>query len=323
MTQFFSIPKPCSENWNEMDATAQGAFCAKCTKEVVDCTTIKTSEVKATLATKENPCVRIFAEQIDEMNFLEWFGSISLKKQLKYAFLFAYLMVFSTNGNAQDTVATPQIITVDTNFVQAAHIESDSLKEQLPIDSLTEQTLHDSIADTTTQIIDTTLTTQIVKEEEEVIITLKEDAVSSIGTIAWQPFMGNIAYEVECGPTMGFTVSHSGPYFGDASRSPFLDENSKFPPIVKDSPHLSLNNSRYSFQIEGDSLRFFAYALNSERIRIKISKKGKRNPFYFRPIQLERGATEILFPLNDFENGVYIVTVEGEESSSAIELVYW
>ena len=87
MTAFFSIPKPCSENWNDMDATTKGAFCSKCTKEVIDCTTIKTSEIKATISAQKEPCVRMFLDQIDEMNFLEWFKSLKLKIQLIRRFL--------------------------------------------------------------------------------------------------------------------------------------------------------------------------------------------------------------------------------------------
>ncbi len=68
---YFTIPKPCSEDWNKMTATEQGAFCRVCSKEVLDCSSLKSSEIKAELATKSEPCVRIFGYQLDELNFLE------------------------------------------------------------------------------------------------------------------------------------------------------------------------------------------------------------------------------------------------------------
>lgn len=317
MALFFSIPKPCSENWNQMDATSQGAYCAKCTKEVVDCTSIKSAEIKTTLETKENPCVRIFKTQIDEMNFLEWFGAFSLKKQLKYAFLFAYLIVFNSNGNAQDTPNKSQTINVDRNFIQPGLAAQDSLFAVSINDSIVELIVDDSLPNEALQAADAASCSELDKvsiQHEKLIIP--EDAM-----IHYVPHvLGD--YIVETVYTMGFTIINPEP-LPIESRSLYLADELNKPQIITDSPNLSLDNSRYSFNIEDDSLRFMSYALDPETIRIKITKKGASRPFYFNSIKIERGAAEILFPLNDFENGIYILTVEGEKSSKAIELVYW
>jgi hypothetical protein len=41
-----SIRKPCHENWDEMSPRQQGAFCAVCSKTVVDFTSLSEEEVK-------------------------------------------------------------------------------------------------------------------------------------------------------------------------------------------------------------------------------------------------------------------------------------
>ncbi len=115
---YFTIPKPCSEDWNKMDGTEQGAFCEQCSKEVVDLTQVKTSTIKDVIRSKSNPCIRILKRQIDEMNWNEWFYSLSLKKQLNHAFLFAFILVFQFNANSQtdnskDTLKT-QLPSIDT-----------------------------------------------------------------------------------------------------------------------------------------------------------------------------------------------------------------
>ncbi|NOQ75653.1 MAG: hypothetical protein GQ574_26840 [Crocinitomix sp.] len=330
MTAFFSIPKPCSENWNEMDATTQGAFCSKCTKEVIDCTTIKTGEIKAALTTKADPCVRIFSDQIDEMNFLEWFKSLRLKIQLKYSFLFAFLIVFNNNTKAQDTINAPsvnlapypskndschQVYSYDPIVVEDPLVALDAL------DSLANSETEGILIDSTLQTADSSAVLKVETNVAEQLGTSIEYEEMWIGDIAYEPeFIGDIG----CTPTTGFVV------FGNwiveeplAPTSPFLQNNSEPFELITNSNDLALNNSRFSFYIEGDSLRFMSYAVESERIRIKIAKKGEITPFYFKPIQLGRGKNEIIFPLDDFDNGAYIVTVEGEQSSKAIELIYW
>ena len=317
MTPLFSIPKPCSEKWNEMDATAQGAFCAKCTKEVVDCSTIKTSEIKATLATKESPCVRIFNAQIDEMNFLEWFGSFSLKKQLKYAFLFAYLLVFCSNGRSQDSLASSKTTELDSNFVVNERVELDSLIEPFPKDSLFSASLNDSITGSIHEVTDTT---QYIRSEKETIqsdsTVLPEDVM-----IHYEPhIIGD--YYVEVYATLGFIAINPDPV-EEIDRSPFLADARSQPPLITDSPNLSLENSRFSFHIEGDNLRFFSYAIHSEIIELSIAKKGQNNIVFSKSLKIKSGPAETLFPLSDFDNGIYIITINTEKSTKAIELIYW
>ena len=48
--KYFSIPEPCSENWNEMTSTEKGAFCQKCSNEVHDVSNMSNDEIILMLA---------------------------------------------------------------------------------------------------------------------------------------------------------------------------------------------------------------------------------------------------------------------------------
>lgn len=319
MTAFFSIPTPCSENWNEMDATTKGAFCSKCTKEVIDCTAIKTSEIKATISTQKEPCVRIFSDQIDEMNFFEWFKSLKLKIQLKYAFLFAFLIVFNSNAPAQDTTKLKQK-SIDSSILLEAtplRLLGDTVifnHNFWELDSLIETAMDETIVDSVSQIIDSTNVPLSIDSESKP----EEGLVIDGEVIIWDPWIGDVI----CAPTTGFAIFGNWTSI-DEPISPFLQNNNEPLELITNSNELPLNNSRFSFYIEGDSLRFMSYAVEPERVRIKISKKGDATLLYFNPIQIERGKSEVVFPLKGFDNGTYIVTVESEQSTKSIELIYW
>ena len=59
------IPKPCHESWDRMDATAQGAFCHSCQKEVIDFSAMTDREVIEYLEKHKTGCGRFRMDQID------------------------------------------------------------------------------------------------------------------------------------------------------------------------------------------------------------------------------------------------------------------
>lgn len=124
----YHIPKPCHEDWDQMSPTEKGAFCGSCKKEVLDFTDSSNSDIRVALTSATNPCVRIDSQKLDELNFLEWFNYLSLRKQLKYAFLFACFIVFNFTSFSQDTLVQPQRIELDwvdqTTFSQIVEEEN-------------------------------------------------------------------------------------------------------------------------------------------------------------------------------------------------------
>ncbi len=65
MSLKISIPKPCSENWNQMTPTQKGAFCQSCSKEVLDFTNTSKTELARKLDTDQNICGRFKPEQLN------------------------------------------------------------------------------------------------------------------------------------------------------------------------------------------------------------------------------------------------------------------
>ena len=55
-----SIPKPCQENWHQMDGTAQERFCAKCRSSVIDFSALTRKEAERLLKSAKGPiCGRL------------------------------------------------------------------------------------------------------------------------------------------------------------------------------------------------------------------------------------------------------------------------
>ena len=62
---YISIPTPCHESWDSMDATERGAFCHSCQKEVIDFTAMTDREVIDYLAKYQTGCGRFRKDQLD------------------------------------------------------------------------------------------------------------------------------------------------------------------------------------------------------------------------------------------------------------------
>ena len=292
--KYYSIPKPCSEDWNKMTPTEQGAFCAKCTKEVLDCSSVKTSKIKALIDERKDPCVRIFQSQIDEMNFFEWFNTLTLRKQLKYLFLFAFLFVFNSFGqDSSSATDTPPI---------TEQIEIDSI-DNIPDDDLVEdfETIEEpypviSVFDPGILIADV-----IFPEIMGGAILVEEPFF--YGDIAIEPY---IIPEVEGVPFQSLEVT-------------VKDEEAN----ITNSNYISVDHNNYSFFIEEDTLIFHANAREETMVRIKIKEKESNEIIFFDPIGIPEGQREVHFPLDEFKNGAYIIILEGDAETKAIELMYW
>jgi len=94
--KYFSIPKPCSENWNEMTPTEKGAFCQKCAHEVHDVTRKSNAEIKDLFEQNKGKrtCLRMTVGQEKSLNSDFALTAVSKKKQMQRAMLFSLLVVF-------------------------------------------------------------------------------------------------------------------------------------------------------------------------------------------------------------------------------------
>ncbi len=115
MSLKISIPKPCSENWNQMTPTQKGAFCQSCSKEVLDFTNTSKTELARKLDTDQNICGRFKPEQLNTP-----LPSITRSNFKRNAALLGFTSVLAM---AIPTVATAQSVKktpahqVETDFV--------------------------------------------------------------------------------------------------------------------------------------------------------------------------------------------------------------
>ena len=70
MKYVIEIPKPCTENWEQMTPSEKGRFCASCQKEVVDFTHFSDSELAKYVHTHNNLCGRLLLSQLDKQVIL-------------------------------------------------------------------------------------------------------------------------------------------------------------------------------------------------------------------------------------------------------------
>ncbi|AHM60434.1 hypothetical protein D770_10885 [Flammeovirgaceae bacterium 311] len=62
-----SIPRPCSEEWNNMTPTGKGAYCSSCRKEVVDFTAMSDREIREFFNRPKEPvCGRFREVQLEQ-----------------------------------------------------------------------------------------------------------------------------------------------------------------------------------------------------------------------------------------------------------------
>lgn len=92
----FSIPSPCSENWNEMSTTEKGAFCQKCAHEVNDVTKLSNGEIRDLFRSNKGKrtCVRMTINQESSLNRDAVIWDQSHSKSMQRAMLFSLLVVF-------------------------------------------------------------------------------------------------------------------------------------------------------------------------------------------------------------------------------------
>lgn len=66
MKYVIEIPKPCSEKWEQMDASERGRYCHSCKKEVVDFSRFSNAELAKYIHNNNNKCGRFLVSQLNQ-----------------------------------------------------------------------------------------------------------------------------------------------------------------------------------------------------------------------------------------------------------------
>jgi hypothetical protein len=98
LNMHITIPKPCHQNWNDMDPTQQGAFCKACAKTVIDFSVMSDEEVIAYLESRksEKICGRFNTGQLSPYQLKVNLQHIKTGNKLPRIFAAALFMVFSS-----------------------------------------------------------------------------------------------------------------------------------------------------------------------------------------------------------------------------------
>ena len=114
------IPEPCHQNWNEMTATEQGAFCSSCKKNVIDFTRKTENEIYETVTRSKQPmCGRFTAFQLEQPirkteiknGFFNWRAAATALAGL---FSFSKIFAHSDTAPATKQVQTEKPVMSDT-----------------------------------------------------------------------------------------------------------------------------------------------------------------------------------------------------------------
>lgn len=290
-TTYFSVPDPCGESWNEMKPTKQGAFCDKCSKEVVDLTPIEPTAIKETLQKKKNPCIRILQRQIDEMNFLEWFNGKSFKNQLKYVFLFTISVVFQQNTMAQesDSIYPPSPLIEPVEF---------GPENQLEVDDQTDS-IENYALDSNGVVIPIDITEFPELSYKEIIIGIPPP---------YDPIVFPIDFDIAI--VGGFKLEP-------------LEESPNLVPTLIEIPEttISLNNNRYFFGIIADQIRFTSTVESAEKIQLKILDING-NVVFLDNLDFGLGEDTRYFDISKFKNGRYTIIISNGTSAVSNRITY-
>lgn len=125
-----SINKPCHEDWSKMTPNDKGAFCAVCTKDVMDFSKKTVEEIKAFFSKpiKGKVCGRFKEEQLEEISFesfLERFAGYRLSKKVLVivALSFASWFMGASDLQAQTSIKMGKVAPVKTHTVTPVKTE--------------------------------------------------------------------------------------------------------------------------------------------------------------------------------------------------------
>lgn len=295
-TNFFSIPTPCSEDWNKMSPTERGAFCASCKKEVIDCTSLGGEEITSMTQRADAPCIRILPNQIEEINFKIWFNSLSLIKRLRYTFVLALFFVFGLSVHAQESDAIqPQQVSIDSKDELSrndllSEYEPDTLPDFYKLISATSWPINDII---------TGPVGGMPIWEPIGGVPYWEPLITEIDV----PDFGDLAIYLTVDSTMLISNEH-------------IDSTSNLSSVL-------IGATSISFEINEGELLLRTEAKEQENIKLKVySTTDDTELIHFEPIQIPKGKHQVILPLTGYENGTYIVMLENKEGRESVELIY-
>jgi len=284
MNHLFQIPELCSENWNEMTPTEKGAFCKKCSKEVLDLRALSPEIAKNSILRNSNPCVRIEEGLLSEMNFREWVNSLSLKRLLRWAFILAVGLAFNS-ARAQQLVDS----SIETDSSDCSEEIQDSLDYET--DSSITLTLAPAIFDSIT------VGPWIIEDWQGGM------PPPEIPPIVWEfdPKDFQLTYEVVV--------------------ADFVPENPKedVADINGNIYSFLVRENDIRFRIFADHAHVLKIRVETDPEDTLHENRDWK--FYYPPMEIDQGSGEFFVPLKNIPKGKYIIHLETTRGTAAAKLL--
>lgn len=122
-----SIPEPCNESWSSFTPTAQGGFCDKCQKDVIDFTSWSDARIAAYFRGKPlNTCGRLYEHQLK--TYTDGVRSRGVQAWVPALLTGAAAMLMPEQATAQQTqpetkTVQLQVMPEDQPMVRLPHIQ--------------------------------------------------------------------------------------------------------------------------------------------------------------------------------------------------------
>ncbi len=124
------IPKPCSENWDEMEVTINGRFCHSCQKEVIDFSSMNDEEILIYFKNYKHFCGSFNEFQLNRNLSIE-----SKKRYSKFRQFVAMLVTFLSIKSSSILALNRKIetIQVSTNSIDLMVLEKQEISDSYKI----------------------------------------------------------------------------------------------------------------------------------------------------------------------------------------------
>lgn len=120
---YISIPKPCSQNWQEMTIAEKGRFCGSCQKNVFDFTNLSDREITTALKSNKNVCGRFNVSQLNR--------ELIVQREKSSAWMIIVTSVISFLGLSNNEVHSQENIIIEqTNTKTLADEKTTIIKEK-------------------------------------------------------------------------------------------------------------------------------------------------------------------------------------------------
>lgn len=295
-----------------MSLNDKGAFCQSCQKQVHDFSQYSNLEIKQILEQK-NVCVRTTQNKLDELNFIEWFNHLKLKPQLKYLFLFSFLIACNSLNAQESTRYEPQFITLDSSD----QLTADEIYASIRNDVIPEEAYEPQIIWEPGTMIHWQPTTD--EYELEVVSVSGSVQINTeafiYGDIGW---IGTIVVEEPAGIHV----------LSERENQSNLNHFSGYNRLnISNEAALFIEHVEFEFIVEGDQLLVYAKSAKDQLFTFEFAKVEyfeKNRPILFREnIAIPQGENTLKLPLINLPKGNYSIQISTQNHTSYASFNYY